>query len=61
MAMNESIDGIEFKEKSGNYVIIINTSVEAGTTVNIDVINNTDEERFCNNKYDVKDLFSPVT
>lgn len=60
MALNESIDGIEFKEESGDYVIIINPSVESGTTVNIDVINKIDEERFYDNKYDVKNLFSPT-
>ena len=61
MAFNESIDGIEFEEADGNYVIIINASVESGTTATIDVTNKTDDERFYDNKYDVKNLFNPTT
>lgn len=61
MALNESIEGIEFKEESGRYVIIISTSVESGTTANIDITNKTDEERFYDKKYDVKNLFNPTT
>lgn len=57
---NESVDEIEFKEESGNYVIIINASVESGTTATIDVTNKTDEERFYDNKNDVKNLFNPT-
>lgn len=61
MALNDSIDGIEFEEESGRYVIIISASVEAGTIANIDITNKTDDERFYDNKYDVKNLFSPTT
>lgn len=61
MALNESIDGIEFEEADGDYIIIINASVEAGVTANIDITNKTDEERFYDNKHDVKNLFNPTT
>lgn len=61
MALNESVEGIEFKEEAGNYIVIINASVETGATVDIDVTNKTDEERFYDNKCDVKNLFSPTT
>ncbi len=57
VSLTESIDGIEIKEESGNYVFIEDETVNDGTTANIDIINKTDEERFYNNKYDVKNLF----
>ena len=44
-----------------DYIIIINASVEAGVTANIDITNKTDEERFYDNKHDVKNLFNPTT
>lgn len=61
MALNESIEGIEFKEESGNYIISIRESVESGTTANIYITNKTDDERFYDNKYDAKNLFNPIT
>lgn len=61
MAMNEPIEGIEFKEESGDYIIVINASVESGITANIDITYKTDEERFYDNKCDVKNLFNPTT
>lgn len=61
IALNESIEGIDFSESNGNYVIIISASVEAGTTANIDITNKCDDERFYDNKHDVKNLFNPTT
>lgn len=61
MALNDTIDGIGFKKENGNYIVIINASVEAGTTANINITNKTDDERFYDNKHDVKNLFNPTT
>lgn len=60
MIMNEPIEGIELKETNGTHIITISTSVEPGTTANIDVINKIDEERFYDSKYDVKNFFNPM-
>lgn len=60
MIMNEPIEGIELKETNGTHIITISTSVEPGTTANIDIINKIDEERFYDSKYDVKNFFNSM-
>lgn len=56
ITLRESLDGIELKEENDNYTITIDSSAD-GITANIDIINKTDEERYYNSKYDVKNLF----
>lgn len=60
MILMEPIEGIEFKEENGAYIISISASVESGTTANIEVTNKLNEERFYDNKYDIKNLFTPT-
>lgn len=58
MALMEPIEGIEFKEENGAYIITIGASVESGITAEIGVTNKLDEERFYDSKYDIKNLFT---
>lgn len=58
MTLIEPIEGIDFKEENGTYIISIGASVESGATAEIEVTNKPDEERFYNNKYDIKNLFN---
>lgn len=58
MALMEPIEGIEFKEENGAYIITIGATVESGATANIEITNKPDEERFYDSKYDIKNLFN---
>lgn len=60
MVLMEPIEGIDFKEEDGAYIISIGASVESGATANIEVTNKPDEERFYDSKYDIKNLFTPT-
>lgn len=58
MALMQPIEGIDFKEENGAYIITIGASVESGVTAEICVTNKPDEERFYDSKYDIKNLFT---
>ena len=60
MALSESIEGVDFQEVDGDYILTINATIEADAMIEIDITNKPKEERFYDNKYDVKNLFSPT-
>lgn len=61
MVLAEPLEGIDFQEVNGDYILTVNPTVEADALIEIDITNEPKEERFYDNKYDVKNLFSPTT
>ena len=51
------MEGIELKDVDGDYILIINTTVETDLTIEINITNKPNEERFYDSKYDAKNFF----
>lgn len=58
MGLLEPIEGIDFQEVDGEYILTINATVESDAAIEIDITNKPDEERFYDSKYDIKNLFN---
>ena len=57
MVLENPMEGIELKDVDGDYILIINTTVETDLTIEINITNKPNEERFYDSKYDAKNFF----